>query len=623
MSRVRAGESLSGTGLYRLEPLMFEVQHRDGLARVAEWSSPQFTARTPLILYAATDRLPPPEGAEVLLSKGGPGDRPFIQDLGSVFAPAEPDPGAAITIPAELPYPQGFDPRLDALSEEVSARARPDGGVLVGERAAVAREGSREAVVVLAAARALARDPRALADALPALREAAGPGSLLYAPGAGLPCEIALFAYAGVDLFDSVPVILSARRGEFLTPEGPLPSALLETLPCACGACARGERGFEPLLRHNYAVQRAELLRVREAIRLGALRELVEARARAAPELAAFLRILDLDRHPLFESRAPVNRTIPMLATGKESLQRPEIVRFRRRLADRYRKPASARVLLLVPCSATKPYSGSRTHAILDRALSRVRHVAAVHRVVVTSPLGVVPMELEHAYPAARYDLPVTGHWDKDEAAMLQDSLAAILRENAYDATVVHLEESQEALVAPALGKHESTGGDDPLSPKSLERLVAAVEPLTAGARVAWPTRVRDDLASLARWQFGIPGERLAEGAAVRGRYPHLKLFADGKQLAQLVPDRGMLALTLDGAQRLSAPDYTVEIDDFLPRGAVYAAGVREAGAALRPQDEAVLTHEGEVRGVGIAAMSAAEMNARIRGIAVKVRHHG
>ena len=34
---------------------------------------------------------------------------------------------------------------------------------------------------------------------------------------------------------------------------------------------------------------------------------------------------------------------------------------------------------------------------------------------MVTSPLGLVPRSLEDFWPAAHYDIPVTGDWDSDE----------------------------------------------------------------------------------------------------------------------------------------------------------------------------------------------------------------
>ena len=34
---------------------------------------------------------------------------------------------------------------------------------------------------------------------------------------------------------------------------------------------------------------------------------------------------------------------------------------------------------------------------------------------MVTSPLGLVPRDLEEVWPAGHYDIPVTGDWTRDE----------------------------------------------------------------------------------------------------------------------------------------------------------------------------------------------------------------
>src|SRR5207247_9765086 len=128
-----------------------------------------------------------------------------------------------------------------------------------------------------------------------------------------------------------------------------------------------------------------------------------------------------------------------MLAYATASLHRPEVVRFRRRIVERYAKPPSARVLLLLPCSARKPYSASRSHRRFREAIQACKNPSVVHEVIVTSPLGLIPRELERFYPAGAYDIPVTGDWSRDEAAVVADDLAAFVESNRYDAVVAHL----------------------------------------------------------------------------------------------------------------------------------------------------------------------------------------
>src|SRR5437899_6771323 len=49
------------------------------------------------------------------------------------------------------------------------------------------------------------------------------------------------------------------------------------------------------------------------------------------------------------------------------------------------------------------------------------------------------------------------------------------------------------------------------------------------------------------------------------------------------------------------------EIEDFLPKGNIFAVGVVDAAAEIRPGDEVVVRHGNEVRAVGTARLSGRE----------------
>lgn len=599
-----------------LEPLL-----RDGAARIARWTRGDLVLNTPLALAVDAPGLPAPPGA-LALSRT-PLARPTVLSGGSVFQPGA-EAEVFLSISDDLPYPPaGGEELLKAGHEENYLDHLGENGFVALDPRGRLPAGAE--VVALGNARAYVDNPYTMAKALTALRENAGPDRLLYAPGCGLPHEIALLAYAGVDLFDDAPALLAARQGVYLTPEGNLPLDAVKEgpRPCACAGCSGPEVDLVAHARH--AVQ-AELARVHAAIRAGKLRELVEQRTRATPALAAHLRRLDKEAYQFFETRAPLLRHDRLYATSKESLERPEVMRFRRRLARRYRKPTSARVLVLLPCSATKPYSRSKTHRILATALERVRNLGAVHEVVLTSPLGIVPRELENVYPAAQYDLPVTGHWDEDEKAMIREALTALLERSRYDAVIVHLDEVEMEIAAPALPDFHHTVEGDPLSPQSLENLANTLNKLAdAVPKVPWKRRALDDLSSLARFQFGEAGHVLLEGADVKGRMPWLRLVdADsGEQLAMITEDRGYFSLALEGGRRLlETGHYRVEIDDFVPRGTVFAVGVKHGDAEIAPEDEVVLHHGGEFRGVGRALAPGLDMGRMKKGACVAVRHH-
>ena len=162
-------------------------------------------------------------------------------------------------------------------------------------------------------------------------------------------------------------------------------------------------------------IQKVEIKNVRNAITQGNLHELVEKRVRTKPELTAILRNLDFKHYNFLEERTPITRKSKLIATTKEALFRPEIKRFQERVINRYKKPESVKILLLLSCSAKKPYSFSKSHRLYKEKIDSSNNPFLVHEVVITSPIGLVPKELELLYPASTYDIPITGIWEENE----------------------------------------------------------------------------------------------------------------------------------------------------------------------------------------------------------------
>lgn len=501
---------------------------------------------------------------------------------------------------AEIEIPQGVvSGNLGLLTAETDAQAMA----------------SAEAVF-LANGPEFARDPRAFVAAAARVREDLGPTSLLGVTGLATPADLAVLVYAGVDLVDSSRILLDTARGMFHTADGALPVADADREACGCPACAAGQ----DLRAHNERALYRELLLVRNHLLHGRLRELVERRLANDPWNTAVVRHLDLRHHALSEQYAAVSGG-ELLAYSHESLTRPEVARFRARVRDRYAKPPSARILLLLPCSARKPYSASRSHRRFREALLASRNPSVVHEVIVTSPLGLIPRELERFYPARAYDIPVTGDWSRDEATMVAEDLQAYVAANRYDGVVAHLG-AEAPIVQAALPHAVLTSKGRPTADDSLANLTKSLSEITSSlGRVPRGLRFAEEMTAMARFQFGEAGVRLLEGAAFQGRFPNVHVRQGGAQVA-MYTERGLFSLTLEGARILSeANAYCVEIEDFVPKGNVFAVGVTGASPEVRIGDEVVVRHAGEVRAVGTARMNAREMTDAERGEAVRVRH--
>ena len=587
---------------------MFEVLDRGGLGRTGRWTIDGREIRTPVVLFVHRPRAPSPSFAEALLvAKHAEDPRPQIRVSGSFFAPREDDGALAI------PPTKGLPRSVADLDVPGSATPGPLAAVTSDEDLRAARDAE---AVFFANGPEFARDPRGFVSTVAQAKEELGPMMGLGVTGLASRANLAALAYAGVDLVDSSRVLLDSARGLFHTSEGVGSVAEADREACGCVACSEGR----DLRAHNERALQREMLLVRNYLLHGRLRELVERRLANDPWNTAVLRHLDLRHADLLESCSPVFGG-EMLAYSHESLTRPEILRFRRRVRERYAKPPSARILLLIPCSARKPYSASRSHRKFRDAVLACGNPSAVHEVVVTSPLGLVPRELERFYPARAYDIPVTGDWGRDEAAMVSEDLRAYLRANPYDAVVAHLG-AEARIVHEAVPEAVLTVRGRTTSEESLANLTKVLRELTATlSSVPRGRRFAEEFANLARFQFGNAGLALAGGAELKGRLPNIRVRKAGVQVAMLT-ERGMLSLTLEGGRILSGANaYCVETEDFVPKGNVFAVGVTGASPEIRVGDDVVVRHGTEVRAVGTARMTPREMVDATRGEAVHVRH--
>jgi len=318
----------------------------------------------------------------------------------------------------------------------------------------------------------------------------------------------------------------------------------------------------------------------------------------------------------------------------------PEVEAFRRTFRDFYEPPRGAKVLVLLPCSQRKPYKTSRSHRAMARVLDDSGIRALLHEVMITSPLGLVPREIEEVYPANQYDIPVTGHWMRDEEAVVKEQLAALLSKHEYAHVVVHSGQATFDILRHLLPEHtRHTCLQHPTSREDLARLgseLARLKTELGGGvdqAVVGRSRKLEDLRALATFQFGAEvAAALTDGGRAAGHMPYVKLFgADGTQFGTTTPDRGVLSLTLDGAAVLARLGRKrVFIEDFQPKktSSLFAVGVEGADPDVRVGDDVVVVRRHadgtlDVRGCGVAQMSAEEMAHALRGVAVTLRHTG
>jgi archaeosine synthase len=231
-----------------------------------------------------------------------------------------------------------------------------------------------------------------------------------------------------------------------------------------------------------------------------------------------------------------------LLCMSEATLHDPSVVAWERFMRTTYRAPEGLdRILVLLPCSARKPYRSSPSHRRFIEAIG----TNAVHEVMVTSPLGLVPRDLEQVWPAANYDLAVTGRWSGEEVARVERMLRDLIASHGYVTIVDHSGLELPEDVYGNLPRVDTRCGESAGSFTSLERLGDAVREAirTHGARRrSKDAMLMDEWKSVSRLHFG--GDDWLSDVEVRGRPPRYRLMHGGEQVAQWSPERASLALS-------------------------------------------------------------------------------
>ena len=609
--------------------MRIEIDSRDGAGRIGKVRINNRNFRIPNIIFIDVDRAKCPDFAEFIGTydeKGEERNRIIIRYPRSIWLENGGKENTSLSLPKGIIYPPSMPAEFHSNIENQNW-----GIISCNEESKIFPPTIKGKIFTLANLISLYPRSRVFVENIVKAREKVGYSSLLHASGIADVKNISLLVYMGIDLFDSLKAIVCARRGFLFFPEGNIHKDNLMNKICYCDSCRRfddpRDMDFDDILLHNLIALKEEMNRIRFFISKGCLRELVESRVSNSPELLEKFRILNEEFYEFLEERTPIIKKVQLKATLRESLNYPEIERFRRRIIERYKKPKSAKILLLLPCSAKKPYSLSKSHRMFREVIAKSGNPYVIHEVVITSPLGIVPRELEMIYPASSYDIPVTGHWFEDELEMIRRMLKMYKEKNVYDVVVSHLPNELNSIIGDVFGEVISTCNGNPTSKNSLTNLKNILsETVSNYKRMSRSKRLLDDLRSIASYQFGedVAKELIREDYQLKGVYPNLKVFKGDKQVCSLSKERGLLSLTLEGAEVLLSKNMNlVRIEkDLEIRGSVLAPCVEYADDRIRIEDEVIVMRENEMYAVGIAKMNGKEMVELSYGEAVKIRHH-
>jgi 7-cyano-7-deazaguanine tRNA-ribosyltransferase len=431
------------------------------------------------------------------------------------------------------------------------------------------------------------------------------PGKPVHLFGAGHPLIFPLAVALGCDIFDSSAYIKYAQEERLIFSNGTQHLKDLEEASCCCPICtqyhiselkkAKKEERTRLLAEHNLYVSMMEIKKIRNAIRMGRLWELVEQKAAENPQLYNALTVLESDEEKKYlEQFEPVHKKKGMFYTGTHTIHRPNIFRIHNRLKNWFDFPH--KTIIVFP-EAAKPYNITYKDQI-----KKIFNITSDVNILIDSAIGPVPLFLDEMYPFAQSEFP----------------------EHIDQATHIY---NQKLLQALTKGKKVLFWKkDQPL--KHLKK--------TAGVFTDYDfdnARIK----AIATMQFGkntpdVLFHGTIELVKSKKTEKIRNVYCNQKHIVSMRAEDGMFTLKLAGGIRLHkkypSPRFRIIVHDdavsFIKDGkSVFNKFVLDGDILLRAYDECIIVDKNDqFLGVGRCLLHVSEMKSFSYGQAVKVREH-
>lgn len=459
--------------------------------------------------------------------------------------------------------------------------------------------------------------------------------------GAGHPIALGLLTLLGFDTFDSASYAKFAKKDRYLTSQGSYKLKKLRYLPCECPVCSSWspkelkrldeQKRRHYLALHNLYVLKREMKLIKQAIRAGRLWRLVAKRVESHPKLAKAYKWLLEERENIeyLETMDPVYKKRGLFITRQEELQRPQLMRYKRRIRKR-------------------GYFWADKAIVTDRrgALEIPDRINA-QVFIIDAAFGIIPREIREVYPLFQHE-SFTEELPQENVSFITEFLDILRKQGIRDFFYHNIE------VEP-LKKHFKRKGVKEYAGRDLGILDEK-------------TTLRHKLKAILRYQYGSGGAKAIEHPFVRrsnktGRIREIyereiteeersgiikrvienreDRSASTGEVKRTVENRGgwLLATVVPHHYKIVPHPllawrftklldgrYFVRVDEeaepFIRGGkSVFAKFVTQASKAIRANDEVILfSDEGEFIGIGRAALGGNEMLAFNRGVAVENR---
>ncbi|MCL5680586.1 MAG: DUF5591 domain-containing protein [Candidatus Thermoplasmatota archaeon] len=404
---------------------------------------------------------------------------------------------------------------------------------------------------------------------------------ILYLPGFGFPVDYPVLFYLGIDILDDSPLRVIGND-RCITEFGFI----------------QGKDCIEKNLREKDRVM--ELIRL--SVENNLFRELVESHL-FSPFSKEVLRILDMDYYdmmlPFSDSRRKNVRALTI-----DSIYRPEVREFRSKVRE---MKQTAPNLLLIPCSAVKPYSRSKTHRILHSLIHP--YLNYLQEVIVTTPLGLVPRELENFFPVSDYDVPVTGYWFNEEKIMLENIAKDFFSDKKYENVFFILSEEESGIIRLFDDPKGVTGV---INFSTSEELLSILS--SRKIRGDRQKKKRTEIINMVKYLYDVNLE--IEGIEIKD---------EGNRSLILYKDEYLLKMTSSGLTMemglakilCSKNKRIINVKGKFNGSNIFVPGIESIGRDIKPGMEVALMKDGEPIGRGIAEVASLDLAIDGKGIAV------
>ncbi len=261
---------------------------------------------------------------------------------------------------------------------------------------------------------------------------------VLMVSGRIIPKFYPILVYLGVDLIDGSYLLYLSAENLYDTIEYLLPIYKIKYFPCSCTICKRNlkynqtnkysSEKTEQLTLHNIISAYIYMNKIKLYMRMEDFRGFIEKSSFDDMNIISTLKVLDNQYFNVLKYETPLTQINKVInCHGALSYNRPDFQGFRERLIKRFTPESWTKLIIILPCSAKKPYSESRSHQKFHGVLRKYRDSPDFQEIILTSPLGAIPRQLEDIYPVNSYDISVTGEWDNEEITIASNMLISLL----------------------------------------------------------------------------------------------------------------------------------------------------------------------------------------------------